>query len=371
MRRCLCCLLLLLGLVSPTALALDEESAAQATQAQSEAFGFDDLERIGEAYTGQEDIAGGVDVPGAFRHVGQTAKDNLGQVVRTAVRSCVLLLAVTLLWGLAQGMQAGAGESGGLEAITLAAVLAITAVAVGDVHSLLSLGEEAIYNMETLGDVLLPAVSMATAASGSPAMAVVKHGATILFSDFLLRLIHSLLIPLCYAFVAANVAWAALANEGLKRLAGFLKWLITMVLSVVLLVFVGYLNLSGVISGGADAAMVKAAKFTLSNLVPVVGGVISDTAETLLAGAAILRNAAGVFGMLAVLGICVAPFLNLGAHYLLYKGTAALAATAAGSGRLTGLIEALGTAFGLILAMTASCAVLLTVAMVSAVSAVG
>ena len=254
---------------------------------------------------------------------------------------------------------------------SLAAVLAITAVAVGDVHSLLSLGEEAIYNMETLGDVLLPAVSMATAASGSPAMAVVKHGATILFSDFLLRLIHSLLIPLCYAFVAANVAWAALANEGLKRLAGFLKWLITMVLSVVLLVFVGYLNLSGVISGGADAATVKAAKFTLSNLVPVVGGVISDTAETLLAGAAILRNAAGVFGMLAVLGICVAPFLNLGAHYLLYKGTAALAATAAGSGRLTGLIEALGTAFGLILAMTASCAVLLTVAMVSAVSAVG
>ena len=203
------------------------------------------------------------------------------------MRSCVLLLAVTLLWGLAQGMQAGAGESGGLEAITLAAVLAITAVAVGDVHSLLSLGEEAIYNMETLGDVLLPAVSMATAASGSPAMAVVKHGATILFSDFLLRLIHSLLIPLCYAFVAANVAWAALANEGLKRLAGFLKWLITMVLSVVLLVFVGYLNLSGVISGGADAATVKAAKFTLSNLVPVVGGVISDTAETLLAGAAI------------------------------------------------------------------------------------
>ena len=297
MRRCVCCLLLLLGLVSPTALALDEETAAQATQAQSEAFGFDDLERIGEAYTGQEDIAGGVDVPGAFRHVGQTAKDNLGQVVKTAVRSCVLLLAVTLLWGLAQGMQAGAGESGGLEAITLAAVLAITAVAVGDVHSLLSLGEEAIYNMETLGDVLLPAVSMATAASGSPAMAVVKHGATILFSDFLLRLIHSLLIPLCYAFVAANVAWAALANEGLKRLAGFLKWLITMILSVVLLVFVGYLNLSGVISGGADAATVKAAKFTLSNLVPVVGGVISDTAETLLAGAA--DAAQGVLNVLA------------------------------------------------------------------------
>lgn len=83
-----------------------------------------------------------------------------------------------------------------------------------------------------------------------------------------------------------------------------------------------------------------------------------------------LRNAAGVFGMLAVIGICVVPFLNLGVHYLMYKCTAALAATVSADGRITGLIEALGTAFGLILAMTASCAVLLVVAMVSTVSAV-
>ena len=171
--------------------------------------------------------------------------------------------------------------------------------------------------------------------------------------------------------MAANVAWATLGNDGLKRIGGLLKWLITILLSVVLLAFIAYLNLSGVISGGADAATVKAAKFTISNLVPVVGGVISDTAETLLAGASVLRNAAGVFGMLAVLGICVVPFLNLGVHYLMYKCTAALAATASGNGRITGLIEALGTAFGLILAMTAACAVLLVVAMVSTVSAIG
>ena len=167
-----------------------------------------------------------------------------------------------------------------------------------------------------------------------------------------------------------NVAWAALGNDGLKRMGGLLKWIIATILSVVLLIFIGYLNLSGVISGSADAATIKAAKFTISNMVPVVGGVISDTAETLLAGASLLRNTAGVFGMLAVLGICLAPFLNLGIHYLMYKLTAALAATVSGDGRITGLIENLGSAFGLILAMTGSCGVLLIVAMTSAVSAV-
>ena len=360
-------LVLLAVFLAPTALALDQETALQE---QSRALGMEELGRAGEAYTGQDQVSDELDLDTSFRHMAQLGRQAMGGVVKQSVRSCVLLLAVTLLCSLTRGIQAGTGESSGLSVTTLAATLSITAVAVGDVHSLLNQGEEAIFHMKNLGDVLLPTVAMATAASGTPAMAVVKQGATVLFSDFLIRLIHSLLIPLCYAFVAANVAWAALGNDGLKRLGGLLKWMITMLLSGVLLLFVGYLNLSGVISGGADAATVKAAKFTISNLVPVVGGVISDTAETLLAGASVLRNAAGVFGMLAVLGICVVPFLNLGVHYLMYRCTGALAATVSEDGRLTGLIEAIGTAFGLILAMTASCAVLLVVAMVSTVSAV-
>lgn len=336
---------------------------------QYQSMGLEDLERVGEQYTGQGDVKDGLDVGGSFRYIAQQGKDSLEGVVKNAVRSCVLLLAVTLLCSLAEGLKTGGGGDP-MGITTLAACLSITAIAVGDVHSLLSMGEKAMEQMQTLSDVLLPAVSMTTAASGSPAAAVVKQGATILFSDFLIRLIRRLLIPLCYAFVAANVAWAALGNDGLKRVGGLIKWLITILLSVLLLVFIGYLNLTGVIAGGADAATVKAAKFTLSNLVPVVGGVISDTAETLLAGASVLRNAVGVFGMLSVLGICIVPFLHLGAHYLMYKCTAALSATAAGDGRVTGLIDSLSSAFGLVLAMTGSCAVLLIVAMVSAVTAI-
>ena len=353
-------------LLAPGALALDQR---EILEEQAQSYGMEDLEKAGEEYIGETDLTGDLDVPSILESMGQRVQDSLAGVVKEAVRSCVLLLVVTLLCGLAEAMGAGAGGDP-LKISTLAAALSIAAIAVGDVNSLLTLGEEAIYNMQGLGDILLPAVSMTTAASGAPAAAAVKYSATILFSDFLIRLINHLLIPLCYAFVAVNVAWAALGNDGLKRMGSLLKWLITTILSVILLVFIGYLNLSGVISGSADAATVKAAKFTISNMVPVVGGVISDTAETLLAGASLLRNTAGVFGMLAVLGICLVPFLNLGIHYLMYKVTAALAATVSGDGRVTGLIEALGSAFGLILAMTGSCGVLLIVAMTSAVSAV-
>ena len=165
------------------------------------------------------------------------------------------------------------------------------------------------------------------------------------------------------------MAHAAVGNEGLKRIAGVLKWTVTSILTVLLLVFVGYLTVSGVIAGTADAVAVKAAKFTVSSMVPVVGGILSDAAETVLAGAGILKNAVGVFGMLVILSMCVVPFLQLGIHYLAYKLTAALAATVA-DGRTSGLIDGLGGAFGLILGMTGASAMLLLVSMVSAVSMV-
>ena len=158
-----------------------------------------------------------------------------------------------------------------------------------------------------------------------------------------------------------------MGNEGLKRLAGVLKWVVTTVLTILLLTYVGYLTVSGVVAGTADAVAVKAARFTVSSMVPVVGGILSDAAETVLAGAGVLKNAVGVFGMLTILSICLVPFLRLGVHYLAYKLTGALAATVA-DGRVAGLIDQIGSAFGLVLGMTGASALLLLVSMVSAVS---
>ena len=230
-------------------------------------------------------------------------------------------------------------------------------------------GGLALYLMFRFSIILVPTITAAAAAAGSPSGAVARQLATMLFSDILITLINRLLLPLVYTYIAACVAYAAVGNEGLKRIAGTLKWVVTSILTVVLLVFVGYLTVSGVIAGSTDAVTVKAAKFTMSSLVPVVGGILSDAAETVLAGAGILKNAVGVFGMLAVLCMCVAPFLQLGIHYLTYKVTSALSATVS-SGRVAGLIDQIGGAFGLVLGMTGASALLLLISMVSAITAV-
>lgn len=348
---------------------LGSAAASDVLAAQSEALELDELERAAEEYLPDADLEAGISLDEGIQAILDTGSGEIAGVVRKAVRSGVLLLTVVLLCGLAEGLYSGMGAEKPADVVAIVGALAVTAIAVTDANSLIGMGREALDRMGAFSKLLLPAVTAAAAAAGSPSGAVARQLATMLFSDLLITLITQLLLPLVYAYLAACVGYAAVGNDGLKRIAGALKWVVTAVLTTVLLIFVGYLTISGVIAGSADAVTVKAAKFTMSSLVPVVGGILSDAAETVLAGAGVLKNTVGVFGMLVVLCMCVVPFLQLGVHYLVYKLTAALSATVT-EGRVAGLIDQISGAFGLVLGMTGACALLLLISLVSAVTAV-
>lgn len=359
----LVCLVLLPALCPPAGAAGPEEVEA----AQAEALDLDGLQRAAEGELSGLEIGSGLDLDYGIEQIFDKGRDELPGVLRRAVRSAVVLLSVVLLCALAGEVSGSLGAPAEVDVTALAGALAVTAASVADIHALIGLGREALDRMSQFSKVLLPTMTAAAAAAGAPSGAAARQLATMLFSDALLTLINSLLLPLVYLYVAACTAYAALGNEGLKRVGELLKWAVTSILTAVVLAFVGYLTVSGVIAGSADAVTLKAAKMTISGMVPVVGGILSDAAETVLAGAGILRGAVGVFGMLGVLAICVAPFLQLGVHYLVYKLTAALSATVAG-GRMAGLIDAIGGAFGLVLGMTGASALLLLVSMVSAIT---
>ena len=89
----------------------------------------------------------------------------------------------------------------------------------------------------------------------------------------------------------------------------------------------------------------------------------------MLAGAGMLKGAIGVFGLLAVLAICLTPFITMAVQYLLYKLAAFLAGTVTQE-PLADLINALGSVFGLMLGMTGSCALALLISIISSVSVV-
>lgn len=289
--------------------------------------------------------------------------------LRRAGRSGLLLLAVALLCALC-AVGRDTLSLGGLDPVRLAGTVAVTAIAVTDVNALMGLGRETLAHLDDFSKVLLPVVTAVSAASGTPGAAVARQGAALLFLNLLITLARRLILPLVYGYVCVSAARTALDNDGLARVASLLKWVAGGLLSALLTGFVFYLSVTSSVAGTADALAQKTAKTVLSGMIPVVGGILSDAAETVAAGAGALRGTVGVIGLLCVLALCLGPFLQLGCHYLVYKLCAAMADTVC-AGPVTSLIDAMVGAFALLMGMVGSAGVILYVALLISMKAVG
>jgi stage III sporulation protein AE len=134
--------------------------------------------------------------------------------------------------------------------------------------------------------------------------------------------------------------------------------------------FTGYISITGVISGTTDAAALKATKLTISGMVPVVGGILSDASEAILVGAGFVRNTTGIYGLLAITALCIRPFLKIGAQYLLLKSTGAVSSIF-GSKRCVTLIQDFTWIMGLLLAMTGTGCLMVVLSVICFMRGVG
>lgn len=237
-------------------------------------------------------------------------------------------------------------------------------------HSLISLAAETIRELNSYGKLLFPVMATAMAAHGGVTASAALYSGTVVLDSVLGSIMSEMLIPVIYLFVAVAVMYTATGQSLLKRIREAVKNSVSWFLKTLLTMYTTYMSITGVVSGTTDAAALKAAKVTISSIVPVVGGILSDASESVLVGAGVLKNATGVYGILAVLAVCLEPFLKIGIQYLVLKVVSALCCVFAEDG-ITALTEDFSTAMGLLLAMTGTMCLLLLISTVCFMKGVG
>lgn len=357
MKSLLLCFVLALCLTLPVSAGGLEES-----------FGVDSLaealpESAGQALDQLEPADAELD--SGLSRLWDYALSKLSVTVRQALRPAALVVAVTVICSLAGGLK----TSGGFDYIAFGGCTAVALTALGDVNSVAAMGTAALDELAALSKALLPTLTTVAAASGAVTSASAKYAASALFLDVLLSAANGLILPLICAYAVCVVAGAAIGDSRVAGAAGLMKRLCKFGMTALTAAFTAYLSISGVVASGADAAATKAAKAVLSAALPVVGKMVSDASESLVAGAGLLRNSVGVFGLLAVLAVCVTPFLQLGIRYLLFKAAAAVAEAIAGD-RLGKLIDGIGSVYGMVLGLVGAAAVFLFISVLSLIRTV-
>lgn len=284
-----------------------------------------------------------------------------------AARSAVVMLVIVTLCSLVSACFPN-GQAPGY--VTIGGVLAIVTAVVTDSDAFIQRGVETLYSLRDFSGLLLPCLAGAAAAGGAAVSAGAKYGAAMLFMHILLTVCVEWIAPLIGVYLACVIGRAAFESGAFTAMANLVKWVCLTALSLLVIVFTAYLSISGLISGAGDQLTTRFTRAAISTALPVVGKMVSDAAATVVAGMGLVRNSIGVFGAVAVICVGLAPFVSMGLRYLLFKAAAAAAAIFPDQ-RFSGLIDGIGTAFGMMIAMTGTGVFMLLISIISLIKVVG
>lgn len=277
--------------------------------------------------------------------------------------TCILLVIIlcSLLEPLFNGKAYPLYLFGGIE---------ILCVTLSDSKAFFKAAIDAVQSLYDFSTVLLPCLAGTSVAAGASVSAGVKYTAAALFMNLLLNFSNTILIPMISVFVVSVIGATMFEQKILKVIADFIRWGCKTILTGATLLFMAYLNIAGLISSSGDLLSQRVAKTVIRGVLPVVGNILSDTASSLLAGAAILRNSIGIFGLLSVIGILIVPLLNLTLRYFLFTAISKLADFFPNR-HFSGLIEGIAAAYGMMLGIVGTGFIMIFLTLVSFMQIVG
>lgn len=268
--------------------------------------------------------------------------------LENAGRTCVSIIATVMLLSIIALLSERIQFT-----VSMAGAAAIASVMFQNADSMIHYASDAIYEICEYGKLLCPVLTMSLAAQGGITESAALYSGTMVFITIMSMMVSKVLVPMVYIFLIFSVSHCAFAEEIMKKVSDAVKNSIAWLLKTLLIVFTSYMSLTGVVSGSTDAAALKAAKVTISAVVPMVGGILSDASESVLISMGVMKNAAGVYGIIAVLAVFAGPFVKIGMQYLMIKLSAGICVIF-GDKRLSALTADFSTAMGLLLAMIAS-----------------
>lgn len=276
-----------------------------------------------------------------------------------AAGCCLRVFAAVLLTAMVGQFAPGISKG----ALELAGVAAVAVLLLEPSASLIELGLDTVTQLRDYGKLLLGVMASALAARGGVTASTALYVGTAFFDALLGAAVTAVFLPMLWMYLALSIAHGAVGEPVLDRLRKLLRWMMEWALKLTLYIFTGYMTITGVVSGAADAAAGKAAKLAISGAVPVVGGILSDAADAVLLSAATLGGGAGIWGILTVLALFCSPAIRIGCQYLLLKVTAAVGESLGGL-RCSSLAADFAGMMGLLMALVSTQTVLLLISTV-------
>lgn len=243
------------------------------------------------------------------------------QFARTGALMLSVMLPV-LLFSMSGFLVSGEGQAGefGRSMGTVIVLIPVVLCVIGELEHT----KTTIVSTTERMDRILPVLLTLLTAVGGNASSAFLHPVVVAASGSMVYLAREVILRLVMCTCAVTTVNHLSDRAHLTRMARLLKSAVCWLLGVSFTVFLGAMSVQGVCSASVDGVVIRAAKYAVDNFVPVVGGMFSDTMDTLVGCTLIVKNALGVTAMLVLSAAIAGPMLRTLAVVAVLKLSAAL-----------------------------------------------
>ena len=233
--------------------------------------------------------------------------------------------------------------------------------AMSSFNAAMDITKNTMENMGIFMKTAIPMVASMLVASGK-----VVGGAAMTGSLFAIYGAAEAVQKIVYPLAVIAVSLGAVNNLSdainLRSLFNMVKKAAVWILGIVSTLFSAMLFLQSVASSSASNAGAKVAKYAIGSFVPFVGGMLSDSLESVIASSGAIKSAAGIAGVFAIVFMCLTPIIQVLAIALSYKLLAVVLSPVADK-RIVGAMEDFSSGVSILIAMLLSVSMMFIVAM--------
>lgn len=227
----------------------------------------------------------------------------LGENTALLVSVCGLLLLC--------GMMRSVGSAWGMSWASMAPRLCIFATIAGAGYAAISSVISYFSMLQTFMTGMLPLMSVMYLLGGNVARASVGNAALSVGLHVCNAVCAGMAPALFGTCMSMTLPGVLESGIDLSRLSAFLKKVYTIVLGILTLLLTLCLSAQNLIASRADSLAMRSGRYAIGQMIPIVGGALAGTLDTLAASVAMLRGMAGTCGVIVLLLCCMPALLRM------------------------------------------------------------
>ncbi|MBA4494987.1 stage III sporulation protein AE [Paenactinomyces guangxiensis] len=171
---------------------------------------------------------------------------------------------------------------------------------------------------------LIPLLLTLLATMGNLGSVTLFHPLIIFMIHIIGTFIYTIVFPLLFFATILSVVSTLSEKYKVNQLAGLMRKVSVGILGGLLTIFLGVISVQGATTAVTDGVTIRTAKYITGNFIPVIGGTISEAADTVVGASLLVKNTVGLAGVIILLMVCSFPALKILSLAFIYNFSAAI-----------------------------------------------